>query len=231
MSDKPKSIVVLSGGQDSVTTLYQALRDTQVIGAVHFRYGQKHAVEIDCAGWHARQTKTPFHVLDVPSFEQIGNSALLLDAYGDETGDVGAAHPTLSHLPASFVPGRNLVFLTLAAALAMKKGAAQIWTGVCQTDFSGYPDCREQTMLRLQDTLQIGMDFHELEIVTPLMHLTKAQTFDLAQSLGVLDDVLERTHTCYNGDHSTRHDWGYGCAKCPACQVRENGWKQFTATR
>ncbi len=225
--NKPKSIVVLSGGQDSVTTLYAALRLSEVVGAVHFQYGQKHAVERDFALYHAAKVGVLLEVVDVPAFAQIGDSALLLDGYGD----VCQSHPRLSHLPASFVPGRNLIFLTFAAALAMKMNATQIWTGVCQEDYAGYPDCRQSTMLALQFALQVGMDFSDLEIVTPLMNLTKAQTFVLADELGVLDDIRHRTHTCYNGDHVNSHPWGFGCGSCPACATRARGWEEFRRTR
>lgn len=224
---KPKSIIVLSGGQDSVTTFYQALVQTVVVGAVHFNYGQRHAIERECARHHSDKVGVPLQVIDVPAFAQLGDSALVNDAYGDSHGDVNAPHARLAHLPASFVPGRNLIFLTLAAALAMKLGATQIWTGVCQEDYSGYPDCRAGTILNLEVALQMGLDFPDLEIVTPLMNLTKAQTFALAEELGILGEIIEHTHTCYNGDHSTFHDFGYGCGECPACEVRKNGFAQF----
>ena len=225
---KPKSLVVLSGGQDSVTTLYAAARETEVVGAVHFRYGQKHAIERECAEFHielmmlAENRRIEFFEIDVPAFEQIGHSALLKNG-----GDVCESHPTLSHLPASFVPGRNLIFLTLAAAQAMKIGATQIWTGVCQEDYSGYPDCRKGAVLTLESAIRQGMDFPDLEIKTPLMYLTKAQTFALAEELGVLSDIIQFTHTCYNGVREELHEWGYGCGECPACQVRKAGWEQF----
>jgi len=226
---QPSSLIVLSGGQDSITTFYLAQKSTQVRGAVHFRYGQKHAVEFECAQWHTQRAGVPLYVLDVPAFEQIGDSALLPDAYGDDSGDVGAAHPRLKHLPASFVPGRNLVFLSLAAALAMKCGATEIWTGVCQSDDAGYPDCRQETLDQLEPALRAGMDFPALQIKAPLMNLSKARTFGLAEQLGVLHDVLEHTHTCYNGDHTTQNPWGYGCGKCPACGARAMGWEEFRA--
>lgn len=224
---KHNSLIVLSGGQDSVTTLYKAARETNIVGAVHFRYGQKHAIETECAQFHARKLGVELHEIDVPAFAQIGHSALLQNG----GGNVNEAHPTLSHLPASFVPGRNLIFLTLAAALAMKLGATQIWTGVCEEDYAGYPDCRQSTLDALEKSIRIGMDFPDLCIVAPLIAKTKARTFALAEKLGVLDTIINFTHTCYNGNHETFHDWGYGCGQCPACQTRAAGWEQFQQER
>ncbi len=226
MGDKPKSIVVLSGGQDSATALFKAKRESEVAGAVHFYYGQRHAVEFECAVALANIAKVALTRLEVPTLQQVGHSALT-----NSHDDIGAAHPSLAHLPASFVPGRNLVFLTFAAAYAQKIGATQVWTGVCQTDYSGYPDCRQDTMNALQSALRLGMDFPELEIVTPLMDLSKAQTFALAEAMGVLDVILSQTHTCYNGDRSCRSEWGIGCGQCPACQVRARGWEEFQQMR
>jgi 7-cyano-7-deazaguanine synthase len=223
MKNKNMALVVLSGGMDSVTTLYKALEDSAVIGAVHFHYGQKHDIERECAEYHTKKLGIELYDLSAEAFSQIGDSALLKG--GDSC--VNNAHPTLAHLPASFVPGRNLIFLTYAAALAMKLGATEIWTGVCQTDYSGYPDCRQTSVNALANAIQRGMDFPDLEIVTPLMHLNKAQTFALAKELGVLRDVREHTHTCYNGDHETYNEWGYGCGNCDACRIRSNGYLEF----
>lgn len=222
--EKKKSIVVLSGGQDSVTTFYQALQESDVVAAVHFFYGQRHAIERDCAAYHAEKADVPLIELPIEALSLIGNSGLL------STGaDINAPHAKRAHLPASFVPGRNLLFLTLAAAQAMKLDAVQVWTGVCQADFSGYPDCRQDTLDALQTALRLGMEFPELELLAPLMNLTKAQTFARAESLGVLESVIEFTHTCYNGDAYHRHNWGYGCGHCPSCRVRARGWAEYQA--
>ena len=226
--NKPKAIVVLSGGQDSATTLFLAQRECEVVSAIHFQYGQKHAVEERCAVQIARIAGVPLHHSTIAALGEFADSALIA---GASQTDVNLSHRKLSHLPASFVPGRNLVFLTLAAAFALKMDAAKIYTGVCQEDDAGYPDCRERTLWSLEETIRAGMDFDDVEIVTPLMNLSKAQTFDLAQSLGVLHTIVEHTHTCYNGDHDTRNDWGYGCGACPACQTRANGWVQFEAAQ
>lgn len=225
MSVKRRSVVTLSGGQDSSTTLAAAARDSSLAGAVHFRYGQRHEVELEAARYFADRFALPLEVVNVSAFRELGNSALVGE------GEVGGAHPSLRHLPASFVPGRNLVFMTLASAYAMRVGASEVWTGVCQTDYSGYPDCRRDTMDALEAAIRLGMDFPELEIVTPLMFLTKAETFSLAGELGVLEEVLEHSHTCYQGDREHRHGWGYGCGRCPACRLRAQGWEEYERGR
>lgn len=217
-----RSVVVFSGGQDSTTCLLEAKRRSDVVGALHVRYGQRHAIETDCARHLARVLEVPLTEVEVPAFAQLGDSALV-----DAASAIAERHPRLAHLPASFVPGRNLVLLTLAAALAMKLGATEVWTGVCQTDYAGYPDCREATMQALEAAIRAGMDFPELRIVAPLMHLTKGQTFALAYDAGGLDMVLEHSHTCYEGDRTRRHLWGYGCGECPACLLRAKGWEEY----
>lgn len=215
------SIVVLSGGQDSVTTLAIARDDSNVAGLIHFDYGQRHGIERDMAAWWSEHTGIPLAIIPINSLSHVGDSALI------GHGDIAAAHPTLAHLPASFVPGRNIVMLTLAAAYAMRIGATDIYTGVCETDYSGYPDCRNDTIQRLADTLRAGLDFPELRIVTPLMWASKADTWALAAQHGVLHDVIHHTHTCYEGDHNTLHVWGYGCGTCPACTIRQRGWNEY----
>jgi 7-cyano-7-deazaguanine synthase len=220
----PNSLIVLSGGQDSATTMALAATQTNIIGAVWFDYGQRHAIEQQCAQYWANKYNTTLHTIDIHALNQTGYSALT------HAGNTNHAHPNLKHLPATFVPGRNLIFLTLAAALAMKHNTTNIYTGVCETDYSGYPDCRQNTITSLQNTIQQGMDFPELTINTPLMNLNKAQTFHLANKLGVLNDIIYHTHTCYEGDHTTLHAWGYGCGKCPACTIRKNGWDEYQAT-
>ena len=216
--------VVLSGGQDSATTLAVAAATGPIAACVHFTYGQRHAIEHDSAQWWAAHYNAPLITLDLPALQQAAPSALT------HAGDIAANHPNLRHLPASFVPGRNIAFLTLAAAVARNLNAPHLWTGVCQTDYSGYPDCRLDTIQSAQATLRLALDWPELTIHTPLMHLTKAATFALAHQHGVLDHVIERTHTCYEGDHSTRHPWGYGCGACPACVIRARGWGEYTAS-
>jgi 7-cyano-7-deazaguanine synthase len=214
------AVVVLSGGQDSMTCLALALSRHEQVFAVCFDYGQKHRIEIDQARLIAREAGVPLQVVDVRFFGDLVTSALV------ENGDVNAAHDYKPGLPASFVPNRNALFLTIAHALAQENGAGYIYTGVCQTDYSGYPDCRHNFILSLQTALNIGYETG-IEIVTPMMYLDKAQTFELADRLGVLADVIELSHTCYTGDRNHRHDWGHGCGKCPACQLRSKGYDQF----
>jgi 7-cyano-7-deazaguanine synthase len=217
-----RSVVVLSGGQDSCTTLAIAARESEVVAAVHFEYGQRHHIEAECAAYFARKFGVRFQKVPLSALMLLGSSGLTNPAV-----DLSGSHPRAAHLPASFVPGRNLVFLTLAAALAYKLDAGAVYAGMCQTDEVGYPDCRRSTLDALQASLRLGMDFPELKLVTPLMNFNKAATFALAEQLGILEDVLEHTHTCYEGDRSRRHPWGYGCGECSACHQRALGWDTF----
>lgn len=219
------AVVVLSGGQDSVTCLGLALRNFKKVYAVGFVYGQKHEVEIHCANRICEEHNVPFTVFSIPALQTIGNSALIR---GTEQKDVGAKHSQNAELPASFVPNRNALFLTTAHAYAQKVGAQALITGVCETDFSGYPDCRHEFIQMLQETLNVGYKTN-ISIETPLMWLNKAETFALAQEVNFLTVVLEDSHTCYNGDHNTNHAWGYGCGECPACKLRANGFEAFIA--
>ncbi len=216
-----KKLVVLSGGQDSATCLGLAL--SQAPGRVHaitFSYGQRHACELAAARALCMKHHVPQKVVGLDFVPQLVTSALT------GPGDVCAEHPEKAWLPASFVPGRNALFLTLAHAYAQTIGADQIITGVCQTDYSGYPDCRDLFVRKLESALNTGYDTN-ITISTPLMHVNKAGTFALAADCGFLLDVLLLSHTCYNGDHSTFHEWGYGCGHCPACKLRRDGWMAF----
>ena len=223
--NKSRALLCLSGGQDSVTCLLWA---AQKYGAantytVAFAYGQKHAVELACAKNAARLLGAAKHyVLEIPALQQIGDSALLTSA------DVNASK---DGLPASFVPARNIIFLSQAAALAYKLDCGNLITGVSETDYSGYPDCRGRTIKLLEKTLNTGMEAN-LKIITPLLRKNKAETWALAyQCRGAagVELIREHTHTCYNGDRQTRHEWGYGCAKCPACRLRQKGYAEFRA--
>ena len=220
--DDTRAIVVLSGGQDSTTTLAVAQHTRIIERCVFFDYGQRH---LDAEKAAAQQVASHFgvslEVLPLDGLGQIGGGALVA------AGDISDPHPALAHLPSSYVPGRNILFLTLAAALAVKNNATEVWTGVCQTDYSGYPDCREATVRMLEAALRVGMDFPELAIKTPLMYLTKGETFALAEQYGCLELILNVTHTCYEGDNETPNEWGYGCRDCPACQVRARGWADY----
>jgi len=217
-----KGLVVLSGGQDSVTTLHYAMaRHTPANTlAIGFNYGQRHRTELDQAFKVAAKYNVPYKVLDLSALRDVGHSALT------GPGDVSKPHETLKDVPASFVPARNAMFLTLAHSYAVHVGAAHVYAGMCQTDYSGYPDCRAEFVAQLNTALNTGY-LQDVVFDTPIMHIDKAETFALAEHLGGLSDVLELSHTCYEGDRSTRHQWGYGCGSCPACLLRAKGWEDY----
>lgn len=219
------AVVVLSGGQDSVTCLGLALSRHEKVYAVSFLYGQKHRTELRQAALIADRHKVPHAIIDLSFFGMMVTSELVHDG-----GDTTQPHPYKPGLPASFVPNRNALFLTLAHACAQEQAAKYLYTGVCQTDYSGYPDCREAFIQSLEATLNLGYET-DIRIITPMMHLDKAATFEIADTLGILDEVIEDSHTCYNGDRTIRHEWGYGCGKCPACVIRERGYLEFVARR
>ncbi len=217
------ALVLLSGGQDSVTVLGITLKAYSKVSAISFNYNQRHAVELKAAASICRRHAVPHHVVDLgPLLASLVISALTGD------GDTSAPHPTKPGLPASFVPGRNALFITLAHAHAQTIGAARIMMGMCETDYSGYPDCRKQFIDVIQDALNCGYETR-IQFHTPLMYLDKAATFLAAYSAEFLDEVIQFSHTCYNGDHTTRHEWGYGCGECPACKLRAAGWAKFKA--
>lgn len=218
------AVVVLSGGQDSVTCLGLALQNFEKVYAIGFHYGQKHSVELFCAERICLNHKVPFVVFNIPALQTIGNSALIAGS----GQDVSEAHSQNAALPASFVPNRNALFLTTAHAYAQKVGAECIITGVCQTDYSGYPDCRLAFIELLEKTLNVGY-LTNIKIITPMMSLTKAETFLMAEKLNFLDEVIDGSHTCYNGEHQLKKAWGYGCGECPACKLRKAGYEEYTA--
>ena len=209
-----QALVVLSGGQDSTTCLYWAIDrfGTENVETLTFDYGQRHRVELDCAVRVADVAGVPNTVLPIDTFAALGGDALT-DA--DVTVQSGVDAST--GLPNTFVPGRNLVFLTFAAAVAWRRGIANLVTGVAQTDYSGYPDCREGTITALQHALRLGMAF-DVTIHTPLMHLSKKETVELARDLGGLP-AMAFTHTCYNGERPP-------CGVCPACELRAKGFAE-----
>jgi len=228
------ALVLFSGGQDSTTCLAQALLKYERVETVGFDYGQRHSVELQARLVVLREIEKQFpqwahklgddHLLDLAVLGQVSETSLTRDmAFKMES----------SGLPNTFVPGRNLLFLTLAAALAYRRGLQVLVTGVCETDFSGYPDCRDDTMKAMQLALSLGMDKRFL-IETPLMWIDKAATWALAESLGgraLVDLIIEHTHTCYLGDREHRHAWGYGCGQCPACALRARGYAAYTAAQ
>ncbi len=205
------AVVLLSGGQDSTTCLAWALQRFSRIECITFDYGQRHVVELEAAARIAAAAGVPQITIPCNSFSALGDNALT----GHAT--VATALDTETGLPNTFVPGRNLVFLTLAASFAWQRGISELVTGVCQTDYSGYPDCRHDTMVALQAALRAGLDF-PLTLHTPLMHLTKAETVLMLRDLGHLD-LLRHSHTCYNGQNPP-------CGVCPACVLRAKGFAE-----
>ena len=226
------ALVLFSGGQDSTTCLAHALNRFERVETIGFDYGQRHHVEMQARltvldelrgqfpAWAPRMGQD--HVLDLAVLGQVSETSLTRDM---------AFRMESTGLPNTFVPGRNLLFLTLAAALAYRRDLQVIVTGVCETDFSGYPDCRDDTMKAMQLALSLGMDKRFL-IDTPLMWIDKADTWQLAHDLGgdrLVDLIIEHTHTCYQGDRTHRHAWGYGCGTCPACELRARGFERYVA--
>lgn len=218
------ALVVFSGGQDSTTCLGWAKRRYERVETITFDYHQKHSIEVEQAKIIAKYLEVPNYVVSLDIFAQLADSALL---EVNKTQNINASHHAKPDLPASFVPNRNAMFFTIAHAYAQKQGLTHIITGINQTDYSGYPDCREGFIQSLEQSLNIGSQ-STINFVYPLIHLSKAQTFALAEQEGVLELVLEHSHTCYNADHTTFHPWGYGCNECPACHLRAKGWENYT---
>ena len=227
-----KALVLFSGGQDSTTCLAWALERFALVETIGFDYGQRHSAELTARPrvlaalrgifpqWRERLGED--HVLALDVLKAIGGSALT----GDAKFEIGA-----NGLPTSFVPGRNVMFLTAAAALAYRRGCHELVGGMCETDFSGYPDCRYETIRAVERALMLALD-KPLVIHTPLMWIDKAQTWALAEELGgaaLVDLIVEETVTCYEGDRTHRHDWGYGCGVCPACDLRAKGFAKYRA--
>jgi 7-cyano-7-deazaguanine synthase len=230
----PAALVLFSAGQDSATCLAWALARFERVETIGFDYGQRHAVELSKRPvlrsviadlrpeWAARLGGDL--VVDLKGYGALAESALTANR---------AIEMTESGLPSTFVPGRNLVFLSVAAAHAYRRGADTLIGGMCETDYSGYPDCRRDTIDAMEQALSLGLAL-PLKIETPLMRLTKAQTWSLAIDLSgdaLVQAILEHSHTCYEGDRSKRHAWGYGCGVCPACDLRAKGWFEFVATK
>ena len=225
------ALVLFSGGQDSTTCLAWALSRYARVETVAFDYGQRHRIELDARLNVLRAIRSDFpqwaaklgedHLLDASVLGAVSETALTRET---------AIAMQANGLPNTFVPGRNLLFMTLAAALAYRRGVQVLVTGVCETDYSGYPDCRDDTMKAMQVALSLGMDTRFL-IETPLMWIDKAATWRLAHTLGgapLVELIVEHSHTCYLGERSQRHAWGYGCGQCPACQLRAQGFAGFS---
>ncbi len=232
MSDPRTALVLFSGGQDSTACVAWALDRYAKVETLGFDYGQRHRIELQCRGTVREELKRRFsqwasklgddHLLDLQLLGQISDTALTAER---------AIEMQANGLPNTFVPGRNLLFLTFAAALAYRRGASVLVGGMCETDYSGYPDCRDNTIKATQVALSLGLDA-PLTIETPLMFLTKAQTWQLTEQLGgaALNElIVEHTHTCYLGERGQRHAWGHGCGQCPACELRRRGHEAFVA--
>ncbi len=204
------ALVILSGGADSTICLHWALRRFETVHSISFDYGQRHAIELSCAADISKRLAVPHQVISVSSLKDLGGNALV-------EKNLSISSVGRQNLPNTFVPGRNLIFITLAAARAWQLGISELVTGVCQTDYSGYPDCRETTMKALEESLSCGMDF-SFHIHTPLMHLSKAESIGLAIELDALES-LAYTHTCYEGQQPP-------CGTCPSCELRKKGFSE-----
>jgi 7-cyano-7-deazaguanine synthase len=230
MTDPRTALVLFSGGQDSTTCLAWALERYARVETLGFDYGQRHRIELDCRvtvrdeiarrfpHWRARLGDD--HLLDLSLLGQISDTALTAER---------AIEMQANGLPNTFVPGRNLLFLAFAATLAYRRGASVLVGGMCETDYSGYPDCRDNTIKATQVALSLGLE-QPMTIETPLMFLTKAQTWALSERLGgeALNAlIVEHTHTCYLGERGAAHPWGHGCGACPACELRARGWEAY----
>ncbi len=233
-SSQRAALVLFSGGQDSTVCVASALARYDRVETIGFDYGQRHRVELDqrteiiaalkdnFADWAARLGED--HILSLPTLAQVSETSLTRDI---------AIEMTASGLPSTFVPGRNLLFFTYAAALAYRRGIATLVGGMCETDYSGYPDCRNDTLQTLARALSLGLD-RPVAIDTPLMTIDKAGTWALAETLGgkrLVDILIEHTHSCYLGERVTRHPWGYGCGSCPACELRASGFQRWQSAR
>jgi len=224
--------VLFSGGQDSATCLAWALERFDHVETIGFTYGQRHDIEMQCRltvhdtiaqafpKWAARLGED--HIIDLSALGQISETSLTRDV---------EIEVNQSGLPTTFVPGRNLIFLNFAAALGWRRGFTQLVAGMCEADFSGYPDCRKDTLDAQMQAISLGLD-KDFTLHTPLMHRSKAGAWEMARELGgdpLVQIILEDSHTCYMGERGERHDWGYGCGTCPACELRAKGWAEFTA--
>lgn len=230
--DPRTALVLFSGGQDSTTCLAWALERFRRVETVGFDYGQRHLIEMDCRLIVREELRAQFphwadrlgddHVLDLGLIGQLSDTALTAEREIEFQAN---------GLPNTFVPGRNLLFLGFAATLAYRRGASVLVGGMCETDYSGYPDCRDNTLKALQVALSLGLAT-PMTLETPLMFLTKAQTWDLSEQLGgrtLVELIIEHTHTCYLGERGQRHPWGHGCGHCPACELRHKGHAAWLA--
>lgn len=228
--EETTALVLFSGGQDSATCLAWALGRYGRVETIGFDYGQRHRVELDVRSEFLRKVVSvlpnprgvlgPDHMLRLDTLGRISETAMTRDV---------AIEMSASGLPSTFVPGRNLLFFTYAAAVAYRRGIGTLVGGMCETDFSGYPDCRNETLQTLARAISLGVD-REIVVETPLMWLDKAATWKMADGIGgakLVELIIEDTHTCYLGTRDQRHEWGYGCGTCPACDLRKKGWTEW----
>jgi len=226
-----KALVLFSGGQDSTTCLAWALERFDTVETIGFDYGQRHSIELECRLTVLNELRQKFptwssklgidHLLDLKLLGQISDTALT-ESKAIEVQNNG--------LPNTFVPGRNLMFFTFAAAIAFRRGLEVLVGGMCETDYSGYPDCRDNTLKSMQVTLSLGLD-SPMVIETPLMWIDKAATWNMSKQIGgekLVQLIREHTHTCYLGNRTLKHSWGFGCGTCPACELRASGYDQFS---
>lgn len=228
--DATSALVLFSGGQDSTVCLAWALERFERVETIGFDYGQRHAVELEqrhvilkalrsrFAPWASRLGED--HIVEMPELGALSDTALTRQA---------EIEMTAAGLPSTFVPGRNLLFFTYAAAIGYRRGIPNLVGGMCETDYSGYPDCRDETIRALEKSISLGTD-RAFSLLTPLMWLDKADTWAMAEALGgqaLVELIVEQAHTCYLGERTTRHDWGYGCGVCPACVLRAKGWQAW----
>ena len=229
MLNKNKSLVLFSGGQDSTISLFWALSRFKEVYTLGFNYNQNHKVEMDCRLEILNKIKSDFsdfrkklkddYIIDLKEINNITNSSLTNNK----------KIKMENNLPNTFVPGRNLLFFNYAAIIAYQKKIKNIIGGMCETDFSGYPDCRDETLKYQEKTINLGTE-QDFKIITPLMNINKAETWEMAfldYGIDFLEMIIENTHTCYKGDRKNRQDWGYGCNNCPACNLRSKGWLTF----
>ena len=232
MTTNSKALILFSGGQDSATCLAWALDTYDYVETVGFNYEQRHSVEMQCRKVVLSNVRQAFpqwdaklgedHIVDLSALGQISETSLTRDVEitMDEVG-----------LPSTFVPGRNLIFLNFAAAVAYRRGITTLIGGMCEADFSGYPDCRKETLDTQMAAISLGMD-KAYSLETPLMYMSKAEAWGLAQKLGeqaLIDIIIEDSHTCYMGTRGERFEWGYGCGTCPACELRAKGWAEYAS--
>ncbi len=227
-----KALIMFSGGQDSATCLAWAIDKYDYIETVGFNYDQRHLVEMECRKTVLRKVRSSFpewnkkifddHIVDLNSLGKISNTSLTrnMEITLNEEG-----------LPSTFVPGRNLIFMNFAAAIAYRRGINTLIGGMCESDFSGYPDCRKETLDAQMKAISLGLD-KEFILETPLMHMSKSEAWNLAEELGgkkLIDIIVEDSHSCYKGHRTTRYEWGYGCNACPACDLRSKGWLNYAS--